>query len=461
VVEPERNQSNYSAALDYLFGLQRFGIKLGLTHITALLQHLGNPHQKFPSIHIAGSNGKGSTAAFLSSILQRAGYRVGLYTSPHLVDFSERIQINSLPIAKERVIALTEKIREGVETMARRGELWALLDPSRRPQGFDPSRATITFFEFTTAMAFSYFWEERVEIGVIEVGMGGRLDATNVLDPLASLIASISLEHREYLGKTLWRIAQEKAGIIKTGRPLFTIAHQPRVLKIFEERCRELKAPLYVFGREFRAKRERSGSMVFEGRRCRWPHLSLGLLGRHQIRNAALALAAVEFLQESGWTIQESHVREGLREVRWPGRLELVARKPKILLDGAHNPGAARVLRRALEEEKDFRRRRLFLVIGVMADKDIRRMMGYLVPLANVVILTRPQMERAASLARLREEAHPFQKPMVEIEEVGAAVQYALSQAGEEDLVVISGSLFTVGEARRYLCQTGWLNRSH
>lgn len=459
MAEPERNQPNYSTALDYLFGLQRFGIKLGLAHITALLRHLDNPHQKFPSIHIAGSNGKGSTAAFLSSILQQAGYRVGLYTSPHLVDFRERIQINGLPIETKRVIALTEKIREEVGAMARRGELWALQDPSQLPQGFDPTRATITFFEFTTAMAFTYFWEERVEIAVIEVGMGGRLDATNVLDPLASLISSISLEHREYLGKTLPDIAQEKAGIIKVGRPLFTIAHQPKVIEVFEERCRELGAPFYVFGRDFRAKRERSGSMRFEGRRCRWSHLSLGLLGSHQIRNAALALAAVESLLESGWTIGESHVRQGLRDVRWPGRLELVTRKPKILLDGAHNPGAARVLKRALGEE-EFRRDRLFLVMGVMADKDIRGMMGYLVPLADLVILTRPRMDRAASLGRLRAEAQPFQKPMVEIEEVGAAVQYALSQAGEEDLILVSGSLFTVGEARQYLCQRGWLNRS-
>ena len=213
------DRRGYRDSLDYLFGLQRFGIKLGLSNITALLGHLGNPHQGLPAVHIAGSNGKGSTAAFLTSILRQAGYRVGLYTSPHLIDFTERIQVNGAPIAEERVVRLTDRIREVVGEMEKSGELWPDSSISPLPQDFDPKKATITFFEFTTAMALVYFREERVDLAVLETGMGGRLDATNVIAPLLALITPVSPEHKQYLGKTLLQVAGEKAGIIKPGRP--------------------------------------------------------------------------------------------------------------------------------------------------------------------------------------------------------------------------------------------------
>ncbi len=454
---PQAKQQGYSETLAYLFGLQRFGIKLGLDHITALLKKLGNPHTSFPSIHIAGSNGKGSTAAFLHSILQQAGYRVGLYTSPHLVDFSERIQINGARIGQDRVVELTRRIRGVDERMIHDGERGAPVDSLPLPRDGDATRATITFFEFTTAMAFLYFGEEKVDIAIIEVGMGGRLDATNVLDPLSSLITSIAIEHREYLGNTLRKIAQEKGGIIKAGRPLFTTAHQPQVLAVLKEKCRELRSPCYVFGKDFRGRKQGTSAMAFQGRRNRWSDLRLGLAGSHQIHNASLALAGIESLIEGGWAIQEDHVRRGLISARWPGRLELLGRNPRVLLDGAHNSGAARVLQKALQD--GFPRRKLLLVMGIMADKDIGPMMGYLLPLADRVILTRPRLDRAASLATLRLGAAPYQKPIVEIEEVGAAVEYALSHAGDEDLILITGSLFTVGEARSHLAGMGWLDK--
>jgi dihydrofolate synthase/folylpolyglutamate synthase len=448
-------KANYTETLSYLFGLQRFGIKLGLANITSLLKHLGDPHAGLPSVHIAGSNGKGSTAAFLTSILRQAGYRVGLYTSPHLVDFSERIQVDGAPIPTDRVVEFTERIRGIVEKMTRDGELWLPSGPEVAPVGFGPQKTTITFFEFTTAMAFLHFRESKVDMAVLETGMGGRLDATNVIDPILSLITIIAPEHQQYLGKTLTQIAREKAGIIKPGRPLLTTARQARVLALFRQTCQELRSPFYAWGKEFSAKELRPQFIHFRGRSHQWSELRLGLAGSHQVINASLALAAVEVLMESGFALHEEHLRKGLAETKWPGRLELVREHPGILLDGAHNPSATRLLRKALQ--KGFLRHRLILVLGIMADKDIPKMMADLVPLADLVILTRPRMDRAASLEVLGAQASPFQKPLVEIAEVGQALSGALEKAEDEDLILVTGSLFTVGEARSYLVSQGMI----
>jgi dihydrofolate synthase/folylpolyglutamate synthase len=449
-VEKEgEDRREYRNSLDYLFGLQRFGIKLGLSNITALLKHLGNPHQGLPAVHIAGSNGKGSTAAFLTSILRQAGYRVGLYTSPHLIDFAERIQVNGVPISEDQVVRLTDRIREVVGDMEKSGELWPDSSISSLPEDFDPKKATLTFFEFTTAMAFVHLREERVDLAVLETGMGGRLDATNVINPLLALISPISLEHQQYLGKTLLQVAGEKAGIIKPGRPLLTTARQPRVVALLQEKCREVQAPFYAHGRDFRGIKTGPRLMDFRGRRHRWKGFRLGLAGSHQVLNASLSLAAAEMLLEMGFLLKEDHLRNGLAETKWPGRLERVGNSPSILLDGAHNPGATRVLKQALEEE--FPRRRLILVLGIMADKEIPKMMPNLVPLADLLILTRPHMERAASLELLRKHVSPWEKPTLEIADVGGALEKAMGEAGREDLVVVTGSLYTVGEARAYL----------
>jgi dihydrofolate synthase/folylpolyglutamate synthase len=443
----------YQRSLDYLFGLQRFGIKLGLANITALLRKLGDPQAGLCAVHIAGSNGKGSTAAFLTSILRQAGYRVGLFTSPHLIDFAERIQVNGVPISQERIVWLTDRVREGVREMEKSGELWAGSSLSSLPEDFDPEKATLTFFEFTTAMAFAYFKEERVGLAVLETGMGGRLDATNVIDPLLTLISPICLEHQQYLGKTLLQVAGEKAGIIKPGRPLLTTAHQPRVMALLQKKCGEVQAPFYAHGRDFRGKKTEPGFMDFRGRSHRWKDLPLGLAGSHQVLNASLALAAVEMLMEMGFPLKEDHLRKGLAETRWPGRLERVGDSPPVLLDGAHNPGATRILKRALEE--GFSRRRLILVMGIMGDKEIPKMMSNLLPLADLLVLTRPHMERAAPLELLRKHASPWKKPTLEFPDVGAALEKAMGEAGKEDLVVVTGSLYTVGEARGHLIRKG------
>jgi dihydrofolate synthase/folylpolyglutamate synthase len=445
--------NGYPQTLDYLFGLQRFGIKLGLANITALLKRLGNPHLGLPAIHIAGSNGKGSTAAFITSVLRKAGIKVGLYTSPHLVDFSERIQVDGVPIPTLEVVRLTEWIREAVESLISTKEI-CLGSPSQlRSKKNNSSKATITFFEFTTAMALFYFREAQVDMAVLETGLGGRLDATNVIDPLLSLITPISLEHQQHLGRTLRQIAAEKAGIIKPKRPLLTTAHQPSVVALFRQRCQDLDSPFYVWGKDF-TSRQRSHQVIdFRGRSHHWPGLHLGLAGSHQVENGSLALAAVECLMEFGFPIGEEQIQQGIAQTQWPGRLERMGEAPGILLDGAHNPAAARVLKKALQEE--FPRRRLIMILGIMADKDIGKMMAHLVPLADLLILTRPKMDRAATLENLRQQASAFQKPTAAIAEVGQALEYALTVARPEDLILVSGSLFTVGEARAHGVKKG------
>jgi dihydrofolate synthase/folylpolyglutamate synthase len=447
--------NEYQETLSYLFGLQRFGIKLGLTNISVLLQDLGDPQRGMAAVHIAGSNGKGSTAAFLASILRQGGYRVGLYTSPHLIDFRERIQINGVPIPAGQVVHLTKKIRKSVERMKKEKRLWRDSSSPFPPGHFDPRKATVTFFEFTTAMAFLYFKKAGVDIAILEAGMGGRLDATNVVVPLLSLITPISLEHRQYLGRTLKEIAGEKAGIIKAGRPLLTSARQPIVRNLFRRRCRKLHAPYFVWGQDFRARRDGPQSLRFEGFGQQWPRLRLGLAGGHQQMNAALALAAVANLGKIGFAIGEMDIREGLLQVRWPGRLEEIRGAHHILLDGAHNPEGARVLSKALQ--KGFPRRRLVLVLGIMADKDIARMVRFLAPMADLIILTRPKMERAAAIEVLRAQTDSYHIPRLEISDVASAVEHGLQEAGREDLILITGSLFTVGEARAFLMKRGIL----
>jgi dihydrofolate synthase/folylpolyglutamate synthase len=389
-------------------------------------------------------------------MLKESGLRTGLYTSPHLIDFSERIQINGTPITTDRIVSLTEKIRIRVAEMEKRGQFQPRGGVSRRPMGMDPEKTTITFFEFTTALAFLYFQEEKVEMAVVEAGLGGRLDATNVVDPLVTLITSISKEHSQYLGKSLLSIAGEKAGIIKPGRPLLTSATQARVIGLFQKRCQEVGAPIFIWGEDFEAKEKKPGVIHFRGRKHHWANLHLGLAGSHQVRNAGIALAAVEVLYEGGFRIDEKSIRRGLSETRWPGRLELIETHPRILLDGAHNPEATGILRRELQT--GYSRNRLFIILGIMADKDISAMMADLVPLADVLYLTQAQNERAASLNLLEAESSSYEKLYRKFAGVEEAMTEALRQAEKEDLILITGSLYIVGEARAYLLRQGMIS---
>lgn len=432
---------SYQSIIDYLFGLQKQGIKFGLSNSIQLMELMGDPHRRFRSVHIAGTNGKGSTAAFLAGMLEAAGCRVGLYTSPHLVSFTERIRINGVPVTEERVVELAEQVRARYE-----GALSA-----------DGGPLTPTFFEVTTAMAFTCFADEQVDIAVVEAGMGGRLDSTNVITPLVSVITNIDLEHTDYLGTTLEQIATEKAGIIKAGVPVVTGVVQPEVIGVIERQASLAGSSVFRLPRDFSAERMTAGpaqEFDYRGLHSLLPSLRISMLGRHQVGNACLALAAAECIGRAGLAIPEAALRSGLARARWEGRLERVAQGPDIYLDGAHNPASARVLADALP---DLTRayRRLVLVVGILQDKDYRGILDRLVPLADRVIVTRPNYSRALDIPSLAAEVGAVHRDVASAASVSEAIDLARREARVGDLILVTGSLYTVGDARAALVPVG------
>jgi dihydrofolate synthase/folylpolyglutamate synthase len=417
--------TDLAQATAWVFDLQKFGIKFGLSSTLSLLARLGLSFQEGRYIHLAGTNGKGSVAAMLSAILTRAGYPVGLFTSPHLVSFNERYRLRDQEVSADRLLALINEVR-------------AAVDDAEPP----------TFFEFATAMAFLYFLQEGAGPIILETGMGGRLDATNIVQPLVSVITNISRDHQEHLGEGLLAIAGEKAGIIKPGAPLVTMARQKRVLNLFRNLCQEMGAPLYQGGVDFRSRGKSGGAFDYFGLERKITALSLNLKGRHQYGNAAVALAVVELLGKAGFPVPEAAIREGLLATRWPGRLEQLSQDPRIWLDGAHNPAAALVLAQNLKQTRV--NGRLILVMGVMADKDVDTILARLLPLAQTVIFTQPQYFRAATTTDLARRAQAYELEILQTPKVAQAVQQAQSLAGPGDRVVITGSLYTVGEAKEY-----------
>jgi dihydrofolate synthase / folylpolyglutamate synthase len=417
--------ADLAQATAWVFDLQKFGIKFGLSSTLSLLARLGLDFQEGRYIHIAGTNGKGSVAAMLSAMLSRAGYPVGLFTSPHLVSFNERYRLGDQEVSPDQLLALISEVR-------------AAVDDAEPP----------TFFEFATAMAFLYFLKAGAAPIILETGMGGRLDATNIVQPLVSVITNISRDHQEHLGEGLLAIAGEKAGVIKPGAPLVTYARQKQVLQLFRNRCREVEAPLYQGGIDFTTKGKSGGSFDYAGLHNQFSRLTLNLKGRHQYGNAAVALAVVEVLGRNGFSVPEAAIREGLQTTRWPGRLEQLPQDPRVLLDGAHNPSAALTLAQNLKQIH--KTGRLILVMGVMADKDVDAILARLLPLAQMVIFTQPQYFRAATPRDLARRAQPYGLEILQTPRVAEAVQQAQSLAGPEDRIVITGSLYTVGEAKEY-----------
>jgi len=422
--------ADLAQAQAWVFDLQKFGIKFGLSSTLNLLSRLGVPFERGRYIHLAGTNGKGSVAAMLSAVLTRAGYPVGLFTSPHLVRFEERYRLKDEDISATGLLHLINQVRETINAD-------------------EPP----TFFEFATAMAFLYFHQQKANPIILETGMGGRLDATNIVRPLVSVITNISLDHQEFLGETLIAIAGEKAGIIKEGVPLVTHASQKRVLDLFKHRCREQGAPMYVGGVDFKTRGRAGGRFSYQGLEQRLEDLTVNLPGRHQYRNAALALAVLELLVPKGFQVSEEALREGLTHTRWPGRLERVPQDPRVILDGAHNPDAAHSLAQALKQEHLQGQR--FLVMGIMADKDCDAILASILPLAHMVIFTRPRYFRAAKPEDLARRAEPHHLEVLLEPEVAQAVDRARSLAGPRDQVVVTGSLYTVGEAKEYFEKLG------
>lgn len=412
----------YDDCLKEMFGLHRFGIKLGLDIIRDILNGLGNPHEKFQCIHVAGTNGKGSIASTLAAILRESGYRVGLYTSPHLVRFNERIMIDNTELPDDGVVEAYNAVKS-----VHKGD--------REP----------TFFEYTTAMALYAFEKENVDWGVIETGMGGRLDATNIISPEISIISNISLEHRFYLGKTIAEIAGEKGGIIKENTPVITGARQKSVADVLRRIAAEHQAPFYRAGEHFRVRRA-SDTFTYYGLDHRWKGMRTVLPGAHQVDNAAVILAACEVLMRKYPSITPKTIRAGMESVRWPGRLEILPTCPSVIIDGAHNLDSARRLADFLSDYSAGRP--ITLVIGILDDKPYSLMLRSLVPLADRVIFTRPKIDRSLPTEKLVTAAQPFLKDFEVIENVGEAVMRAIETTLPENLVCIAGSLYVVGEAK-------------
>ena len=417
---------NYEETIDFLCRIQGHGIRLDLGPAERLLAAAGRPHERYRVIHVGGTNGKGSTAAMLASMLGAAGYSVGLYTSPHLIDFTERIRVDGRPIGRDQVVGLTEDLR-------------AVL-----PADIEP-----TFFEFTTAMAFLAFARAGVDVAVVEVGMGGRLDATNVVRPLVSVVTNVDLDHQRYLGDTVGAIAREKAGIIKPGVPVVTGAVHPDALAVLAEVAAGRGSSLTVVGRDVRVTGPSPALFAYEGVAERLDGLTCPLLGRHQMANATTALAAIEHARDRGLSVPSAAIRLGLAQVRWEGRLEVVKRRPLILVDGAHNPAGADALAEFLRAESARRPgARLVVVFGILEDKDLRGIIERVGPLADEVVLTESGYHRAASVEALRTAASSLTVPVRLVPDLARAVEETEARLAADDWCVVTGSLYTVGEVK-------------
>jgi len=418
----------YKNALKYIYSLEKFGIRLGLDNVTKLLELLGNPHNSYKTIHVGGTNGKGSVVAMCSSILIEAGYRVGMYISPYLVNFGERIQVNGKYISRKELVDYFVKVKKQADYLEKKG-------------------IQITYFEFVTAMAFLYFRDKKVDFAVIEVGMGGRLDATNVIKPMVSVITNIGLEHTDYLGSTKIQIAGEKAGIIKENSILVTAEQDPKIKKIFRTVCIKRNTK-YLSVMDNYSFYDYSIDLDWQQFKVRGKienyAMKIGLLGKHQIINAMTAIAVIEELILLGIVIRKKDILKGLEKAKWPGRLEIVNKNPLVILDCAHNPHGMQTL---VDFLKELRYARMILVLGISSDKDIPEIVKMIVPFSDKLIITQAKY-RGAEPKILEKEARKYAKGIVAIKDVRKAVKEALKSAKKGDVVIVTGSIFTVSEAR-------------
>ncbi len=436
---------NYEASVRYLLSLgrelaaptQTAAAKFDLENITILAERLGRPDRAYPSAHIAGTNGKGSTAAFLESVLRHAGFRTGLNTSPHLEKINERIRINGEEISDQALAETFTHIHERIEELLAAGKL----------------RAHPTYFEFVTAMAFEYFARERVEFAVFEVGLGGRLDATNILSPLVTIITRVDFDHENFLGHSLGEIASEKAGILKPTVPLVLAKQRPEAREVILARAKTLDCPVIEPAQIFRVDQEsiQEGSVhahVIETDSGKIFELAPSLPGRFQLENALNAVAAARLLQDRGFQIPGDTITQGIANTVWPGRLEKLQSTPDVYIDGAHNPSAARELAHFLEQ--NFSGRKVWLIYAALRDKAVDEVAGLLFPFAAEVIFTAPRTSRAVSAAQLAEIAGHHAARFFVIPDAERAFEQALAHAAPEDAIFITGSLYLVGQLRHY-----------
>ncbi len=396
--------------LNHLYSLKNFGIKPGLSRIKGLLKELGNPEKDFKSVLVAGTNGKGSVSALLAEILQTAGYKTGLYTSPHLYRFNERIRVNGSEIPTGVVISLAEELLS--------------LPVVRKDK--------TTFFELTTAMAFKYFSKRKVDIAVVEVGLGGRYDATNVVHPLVSVVTSVGLDHEKFLGSNLSDICREKAGVIKNGGILVSGVRDKKLAGVLKKQCSANKSAAYFIDKDFKYKKVASN-----------------LKGEYQKDNIATVLEVVRQLKGKDFKITDGHIKKALKTVQWKCRMEeFKAGGVSVMLDSAHNGPGAKALATSLKKAKY---KKLTLVIGAMKYKDISSIFKELLPLTETVILTSPNMERSATTGELKGYLRSF-KGVIEAEpKVSKAVKRAVVLSKQNKKVCVTGSIFTAAEARRYI----------
>ncbi|NBG86953.1 bifunctional folylpolyglutamate synthase/dihydrofolate synthase [Isachenkonia alkalipeptolytica] len=427
---------NYQEALNYIHGTYKFGKKIGLTNIRELLHRLGNPEKELKIIHVAGTNGKGSVSSFIHGGLKAAGYQVGLFTSPYLETFRERMQINGEKISEEHLVRSTEKVKEKIQEMVQEGK-------------HHPSE-----FEVVTAIALDYFHRQSVDFLVLEVGLGGRFDATNGVErPILSIITNIGYDHTEYLGDTLAKIAYEKAGIIKEKIPVILYPQEQEAMEQIREIANAKEAPILPV--DF-------SSLILEGASLGEQHfsikvgrqeynaLSIRLLGSYQIYNSITALTALEYLKSTGQVSYDpSMIREGFYHTRWPGRFEILRKKPLTIIDGAHNPQAAKALTETLKQHLP--KASITFVIGMLLDKDIQSFLEEIAPLGARFVLTKPFGPRAAEAEDLQEMLRAYEKPMYPEPRVSEAIDKAYAITGEEEVIVLVGSLYMIGEARTYI----------
>jgi dihydrofolate synthase/folylpolyglutamate synthase len=421
---------NYNQALAWLTSLGRFGIKLGLTRTQALLAKVGNPQDLFQGVLVGGTNGKGSVCAMLASVLQTSGYRVGMMPKPHLISYTERIQVDRRPISEADFAALLTELQSPIQEVVQ-------------------EYGAPTEFEVLTTAALHYFARAGIDLLVCEVGMGGRLDSTNLLDLGVCIVTNIALDHTQYLGTTLEQIAGEKAGIFKPDSIAITGA-QPPALRVIEARAQDVQIPLLRLGQEIRfdaSDREWSGIQVrVTTPASNYQDLRIPLLGMHQAENAALAVAGIDALRARGWEISAGALRDGLARVHWPGRLEVIQRHPIVLVDGGHNPAA---LEQALTTVRRLKRDRdLVIVFGAMKDKDLSAMLSLLKAMNAPVIFSRIDWHRAAEPVDL---ARMYGQPAETALSARVALERARDRAGKNGIVLVCGSLYLVGEAKAAL----------
>lgn len=428
---------NYEQCLLYLDKIQNLGIKFGLDNVRTILSSFGNPHLSFPVLHVAGSNGKGSVCAMLSHILSAHGFRTGLYTSPHLVHVRERIRCQHTPISEESFSNHLTRLKIRIEELIGGKEL---LSPP-------------TYFEMLSCLAFLYFEEQKVDMAVLEVGMGGRFDATNVASPLVTAITTISEEHQKFLGETPIEIASEKAGIIKPGIPVVCGVEEKKSFQTIRTRARELKAPFIgAFSEGRRLALIKSGARhtfayEYNGHEYQF---TPSLRGAHQGRNAAIAIAVSEQINKRWKKLDGERIVLGLEGTRWPGRLEVISERPFVLADGAHNEEGARALSAYV---KDFVPKPLILIFAVMRDKKIENLAKILFPLADRVILTRFPYHKAADPEDILEKAGDFQERICLEPNVDRAMNVALEEVSSGGAILVAGSLFLVGELKKVFPQ--------